>query len=123
MKISLAQINPIVGDFEYNLNKILDYTKQASLNKSDLIVFSELVICGYPPKDLLLKKQFIYDCKKYLNLLKEKIKLISPKIAVIIGFPEDNTKEGKPLFNSLALIQNGIIIATRQKTANIFLEL
>ena len=116
MKISLAQINPIVGDFEYNLNKILDYTKQASLNKSDLIVFSELVICGYPPKDLLLKKQFIYDCKKYLNLLKEKIKLISPKIAVIIGFPEDNTKEGKPLFNSLALIQNGIIIATRQKT-------
>lgn len=112
MKIALAQINPIVGDFEYNLNKILENIGLASNQNADLIIFSELALCGYPPKDLLLKKQFIEDNKKYLNLLKEKIK---SKIAVIIGFVEENTGIGKPIFDSAALIQNGKIISTKQK--------
>lgn len=112
MKIALAQINPIVGDFEYNLNKILENIDRADKKKSDLIIFSELVLCGYPPKDLLLKKQFIEDNKKYLNLLASKVKL---EIAVVVGFAQENTGEGKPLFDSVALIKEGKIICTRQK--------
>ncbi len=112
MKIALAQINPIVGDFQYNLNKILKNITLAEESTADVIVFPELVLCGYPPKDLLLKKQFIDDSYKYLNILKDKIK--SPIIAVI-GFPEENKNEGKPIFDSLAVIQNGKILYTRQK--------
>lgn len=113
MKIALAQINPIVGDFEYNLNKILEYVRIAGDYKANLIIFPELSVCGYPPKDLLLKKQFIEDSKKYLNLLKDKI---TSDILLVVGFPEENKDSGRPLFDSLALVQNKKIIATRQKT-------
>ena len=112
MKFGLAQINPIVGDFEYNLNKILENIDLANKENADLIIFSELALCGYPPKDLLLKKQFIEDNKKYLNILKDKI---NSKIAVIVGFAEENTGEGKPLFDSVAFIHNKKIICTKQK--------
>src|SRR3989338_3841703 len=112
MKIALAQINPIVGDFEYNLSKILNNIELAEKQNTDLIIFSELVICGYPPKDLLLKKQFIEDDKKYLEKLAASIK---SNIAVIVGFAEENKESGKPLFDSVALIQNKKIICTRQK--------
>ena len=112
MKLALAQINPIVGDFEYNLNKILEYIQKAGKENADLVIFSELVLCGYPPKDLLFKRQFIVDSKKYLNLIKDKS---PPKIAVVVGFPEENLTEGKLLFDSVALIQGGKIICTRQK--------
>ncbi len=112
MKIALAQINPTVGDFEYNLSKILHNISLAENEYADLIVFSELVLCGYPPKDLLLKRQFVDDCYKYLNILKDKI---SSNILVIVGFPEINKEEGKPLFDSVAVIQNKNIICTRQK--------
>ena len=67
MKIALAQINPTVGDFEGNLKKILENIECASKQGAELIIFSELALCGYPPKDLLLKKQFIEDNKKYLE--------------------------------------------------------
>ena len=112
MKIALAQINPTVGDFEYNLNKILENIDLTNKENTDLIIFSELALCGYPPKDLLLKKQFIEDNKKYLNLLAGKIK---SKIAVVVGFAEENTDEGKPVFDSVALIKEGKIICTKQK--------
>lgn len=112
MRFALAQINPRVGDFEQNLNKILKNVDHAYKQGADLIIFSELALCGYPAKDLLLKKQFIDDNKKYLNKLNERVK---SKIAVVIGFAEENQGEGKPLFDSVALIQGGKIICTRQK--------
>ncbi len=112
MKIALAQINPIVGDFEYNLKKIIENISLAEKENADLIIFSELVICGYPPKDLLLKKQFIEDNKKYLEKLATSIK---SNISVVVGFAEENKESGKPLFDSVALIQGKKIICTRQK--------
>lgn len=112
MKIALAQINPIIGDFEYNLKKILENIDTANKNNADLIIFSELALCGYPPKDLLLKKQFIEDNKKYLNFLKDKI---NSKIIVVIGFAEENKGNGRPIFNSLAVLEKSKIIGTRQK--------
>ena len=112
MKIALAQINPTVGDFEGNLKKILDYIDRANKQNAELIIFPELALCGYPPKDLLLKKQFIEDNKKYLNKLADSIK---KEIIVIVGFAEENKDTGKPLFDSLAVIQKGEILCTRQK--------
>ncbi len=112
MKVALAQINPIVGDFEYNFEKILRFIKEAENQNADLMVFSELVICGYPPKDLLLKKQFVEDNEKYLK----KIAIsLNTKISVVLGFVEENKGLGKPLFDSVALIQNKKVIHTRQK--------
>lgn len=116
MKFALAQINPIIGDFEYNSDKILSFVKKANEDGADIVIFHELALCGYPPKDLLLKKQFIEDNKKCLDLLAKKIKEINSEIGVVIGFAEENKGEGRPLFNSLALVSNGEVITTRQKT-------
>ncbi len=113
MKIALAQINPTVGDFENNLKKILENIDRADKQGAELVVFSELALCGYPPKDLLLKKQFTEDNKKYLTKLAKSIK---PGIIVIIGFAEENNGKGKPLFDSLAVLESGKILFTRQKT-------
>lgn len=55
MKIALAQVNTIVGDFEYNLTKILKYIELSSAQSADLIVFPELVLCGYPPNIFCLE--------------------------------------------------------------------
>ncbi|HDH88177.1 MAG TPA: NAD+ synthase, partial [Desulfobacteraceae bacterium] len=59
MKIALAQINPIIGDFTHNTGKIIAAAEKAIGLSCDLIVFSELIISGYPPRDLLEKKDFI----------------------------------------------------------------
>ena len=59
MKIAIAQINPIVGDFKHNFDKIKYFADQAIKLQCDLVVFSELVITGYPPRDLLERKDFV----------------------------------------------------------------
>ena len=56
MKIALAQINPTVGDIDGNIKKILEFSRQAKMAGADLVVFPELAIIGYPPRDLLLKE-------------------------------------------------------------------
>lgn len=112
MKIALAQINPTVGDFENNLKAILENISKSEKEGSDLIIFPELALCGYPPKDLLLKKRFVEDNKKYLHKLAEHLK---SKISVVVGFAEENKGKGRPLFNSIAFIQNREIKSTYQK--------
>ena len=60
MRIALAQLNYHVGNFEANTSKIIDAVKRAEQEKADLIVFSELAICGYPPRDFLEFDEFIH---------------------------------------------------------------
>ena len=59
MKIALCQINPIVGSIDSNVDKILEFYNKAVINGSDIVVFPELAITGYPPQDLLLNEKFI----------------------------------------------------------------
>ena len=59
MKLFLAQLNNIVGDIEGNLNKAIDVLQDAKKLDSDLVIFSELFLSGYPPEDLVLKKSFV----------------------------------------------------------------
>ncbi len=104
MKIALAQINPIIGDFDYNLKKIESFADKAKSLSCDLIVFSELVISGYPPRDLLEKKDFVNANLTCLNRLISSIR----GIGVICGFADRNPgDEGNPLYNSAVLFEDG----------------
>lgn len=107
MKIALAQLNYIVGDIVGNKKIIKDRIFHAVKNEVDLILFSELAICGYPPLDLLERDSFVIDCIEAINELAAEI---PNEIAVIIGGPEFNpNEEGKMLFNSAYFLQGGEI--------------
>lgn len=106
MKIALAQLNYRIGDFENNTAKIIATIKSAQSQKTDLIVFAELAIGGYPAKDLLRNQAFIRQCEDSLQEIAKHCQGIS----CIIGAPLKNTEaEGKALSNSAALLQDGEI--------------
>ena len=67
IRIALAQINTTVGDLAGNSRKIAEYVDLAKNCKTDIVVFPELTICGYPPEDLLLKEHFIQDLTEHLS--------------------------------------------------------
>ena len=107
MKIAIAQINPIIGDFNYNFSKIKCFADKAIELKCDMVVFSELVISGYPPRDLLEKNDFIDANLACLNRLLSSIR----GIGVICGFVDKNSADkGKPLFNSAVHFEDGKIL-------------
>jgi len=105
MKIALAQLNYHIGDFEENLVKITGAVSEASASGADLVVFSELSICGYPPLDLLERKEFIHTCMESIDKLAS---LVDPDIGVLVGGPEFNpNKDGKLLYNSAFFLFEG----------------
>jgi NAD+ synthase (glutamine-hydrolysing) len=105
MKIALAQLNYIIGDFEGNLSKIADAVSTATASGAELVVFSELSICGYPPLDLLEREEFIHTCMQYIEKLAT---LADPSTGVLVGGPEFNpNKGGKLLFNSAFFLHGG----------------
>ena len=107
MKIAIAQINPIIGDFNHNFEKIQRFADKAIELSCDLVVFSELVIPGYPPRDLLEKNDFIDANLDCLNRLLASIR----GIGVICGFVDKNPDDkGKPLYNSAVLFEDGNIL-------------
>jgi len=105
MKITLAQINLKIGDIKKNLEKIIDAYKKAEKENSDIIVFPELTITGYPPMDILENRNLIEDNIKALDIFKNYVK----KTAAVVGFVDINNKKGKKLLNSIAFIENGKI--------------
>lgn len=112
MKIALGQINTTVGDIEGNAGKILDFSNRARDEGARLIVFPELAICGYPPKDLLLKTSFVHANLAGLHKLKDQLK----GIAAVVGFVDVNPASGRPLYNACAVLDDGIIKAVQYKT-------
>lgn len=123
MKIVMAQLNYIVGDFQGNSEKIISVIKEQGQN-CDMIVFSELCLSGYYPMDLLDRSDFIVEQNNYLQQIKDITKDI--KAAVVLGYIDENIWSGKPYHNSLGLFQNGRQIFTYHKkllpTYNIFDE-
>jgi len=112
MKIALAQINTKVGDLAGNTNIIIQNINAAKEKNADLVIFPELSITGYPPRDLLDFECFIDDNLKAL----EEIRKNTVNISVIVGFIDKNvTTEGKKYYNAAALIQNGEITAKYYK--------
>jgi NAD+ synthase (glutamine-hydrolysing) len=113
MKVALAQLNYIIGDFEGNAAKITGHIEKAKNAGADLVVFSELSVTGYYPHDLLEKKEFIRKAE-------ETVKQIAAScngIAAIIGAPRINENEqGKTLFNSAFFLADGKIQSVHNKT-------
>ncbi len=109
MKITIAQINPIIGDIPGNTQKIIEAANTVA-DKADLLLTPELSLCGYPPRDLLLKPDFM----QAMNIaLQQLAKDLPANLAVLVGTAEENTKAdtigGKPLYNSIALLAEGKI--------------
>ena len=106
MKIILAQQNYHIGNFESNTQKIIAAIEEGKKQHSDLMVFSELCICGYPPLDLLDFTNFIEKCNESIDMIRSH----THGIGVLIGAPSINEKnEGKNLFNSAYLLYNNTI--------------
>lgn len=113
MKVALAQINTTVGDLAGNETKVLAAYQRGVAANVDLVVFPELTTTGYPPRDLLLKKNFITQNIDMLNRLAK----ASGKTAMLVGYVGKNKSgPGRPITNNVALLQNGKIAATQTKT-------
>jgi NAD+ synthase (glutamine-hydrolysing) len=113
MRIALAQLNYHIGDFEDNIAKIISFIHKAKNMPADVVVFSELAVCGYPPRDFLEFNDFISKCQDgILTIARE-----CHDIGVIIGSPSVNpASKGKPLFNSAYFLAEGEIKAMFHKT-------
>ncbi len=113
MKIQLAQQNYHIGNFERNTEKIIDAIGSARQAGADLVVFSELSVCGYPPRDFLEFGDFIDRCRSTIDRICQE----TMDIGVIIGAPVRNTRpEGKDLFNAAWLLHEGEVKAVVHKT-------
>jgi NAD+ synthase (glutamine-hydrolysing) len=113
MKIFLAQQNYHIGNFEENTRKIIEGINKAKEAGADLVLFSELCVCGYPPRDFLEFNDFINQCYQSMD----QIKVHADSIGVLIGSPAYNPrKEGKDLFNAVFLLYEGQIKAEIHKT-------
>jgi NAD+ synthetase len=113
MKIALAQINPTVGDLAGNEARILAAYRRGADAGADLVMFPELAVTGYPPRDLLLKKSFIAGNLAALD----RLAAATGRTGLLTGFVgEHKTRPGREVANCAALLQNGKILATRTKT-------
>ena len=113
MKIALAQQNYHIGNFEKNTEKIIDGIKWAKKQGADLVVFSELCICGYPLRDFLEFNDFIDKCYHSIDTVKE----YADTIGVLVGSPSRNLqKDGKDLFNAVFLLHEKEIKSEIHKT-------
>jgi len=113
LKIALAQINYHIGNFESNETKILNAINKAKNEQADLIVFAELAVSGYPPRDFLEFDDFINKC--YYSISRIAKECVG--IAAIIGSPTRNPEQkGKDLFNSAFFVSEGKIKSIHHKT-------
>ena len=110
LSIALAQTNPIVGDIDKNANIIRDIRNEAAKNESDIVVFSELNLSGYPPEDLVLRSAFLDSIEKTVNKLASETSDGGP--AIILGAPWRNNGD---CYNAALVLDNGKIETIRFK--------
>jgi NAD+ synthase (glutamine-hydrolysing) len=112
VKIGLAQVNPVIGDFNHNCGRILAWARQAKERGCSLVIFPELVISGYPPQDLLERPSFLRAHEDALRSLMQEL----PDIDVMLGCLEMRGEgSGKKLFNSAVVIRKGCIVFRAHK--------
>lgn len=104
MKIALGQINPTIGDFCGNSAKIVEYSRRAKERGADLILFPELAICGYPPRDLVEKPSFVTSNGDALAQIAKETSGISVVCGLVTPARSDT---GKSVMNSAALVRDG----------------
>jgi NAD+ synthase (glutamine-hydrolysing) len=112
MRIGLAQLNPTVGDLAGNRRKILEAYAALVAQGAELVVFPELVVCGYPPRDLLFKRRFVSDVADSLT----EIAAAVGAVPALLGTVEANTSgKGRPFYNSAAFCYRGKVAALARK--------
>jgi NAD+ synthase (glutamine-hydrolysing) len=112
VKVALGQINTTVGDFSGNSAKIIEFSRQAQTAGANLIMFPELSVCGYPPRDLVEKASFVEKNREALERIKQETK----GIAVIVGVvTKADGSTGKSVMNSAALLQDGEVKLLQSK--------
>ncbi len=112
MRIGLAQINTIVGDLAGNSRRIFEAYQALVAQGAELVIYPELVVSGYPPRDLLFKKRFVADVEKATRELATKI----GAVPALIGYTEANTTgTGRSAFNSAAFCHQGKILTSARK--------
>lgn len=108
MKFAIAQLNPTIGDLAHNAQQVLGAAQRAVALGAEVLVTTELVLCGYPPRDLLLRPDFIQAMAHTLENLATDL---PPQLTVLVGFATANDharhRGEKPLFNSTAVVQGG----------------
>jgi NAD+ synthase (glutamine-hydrolysing) len=114
MKVGIAQINTIVGDLAGNRALILQSYKELVAEGADLVLYPELTVCGYPPRDLLFKSRFVADTKATLQSIAEEIR----EVPAIIGYVEDRDPRsvGRPFYNAAAWCESGSIKIVARKS-------
>ena len=116
MKITLAQLNPTVGDICGNVAKVTQTLSQCSKDSPDLVVFPELFLVGYPPRDLLERPSFIARTNEAIRELSEASQKY-PHTGIIVGAPQPGQQStGKGLHNSALLLYQGRILFTQHKS-------
>lgn len=122
MKIRVVQFNPIVGDVQGNADRIVAYLNKAESEHLDLLIFPELSLCGYPPMDLLERKDFIERNQLHIDRIARSTK----SCAIIFGAPVFNSGKGRPIYNAAIIAQHGkvsdIIYKTLLPTYDVFDE-
>jgi NAD+ synthase (glutamine-hydrolysing) len=112
MRLGLAQINTTVGDLAGNSRLILDAYRTLAAQGAEVVVFPELAVSGYPPRDLLFKRRFVPDVESALA----EIAAAVGEVPALVGFTETNTTgQGRPFFNSAAWCHRGEIAAVARK--------
>jgi NAD+ synthase (glutamine-hydrolysing) len=114
VKIALAQINPTVGDFTGNLDKIISATNRAADRGARLAVFPELAVCGYPPADFLEKPSFLARCRQAINELAEATRSLPMALLVGVALPAP-PDAGKPAVNAAVLLDCGHVLLEQHK--------
>ena len=114
MKIALAQINPTVGDFTGNLEKIIAASGRAAAQGARLTVFSELAICGYPPADFLEKPSFLARCRTAVEELAKATRGLSSAVVAGVALPA-SPEGGKPAVNAAVLLDGGRVLLEQHK--------
>jgi NAD+ synthase (glutamine-hydrolysing) len=115
VRIALAQINPTIADFAGNERTILDAVAAGAARGADLVVFPELALCGYPPRDLLERPAFVDAARDALGRVVSA--LAGSPTGALVGFPEHvDLPTGRGLYNSAALIDGGRIVHIAHKS-------
>lgn len=114
MKVGIAQINAVIGDFPGNAKRLLQAYRQCLENRADLVITPELSLVGYPPRDLVLRSGFVEKCLQALDYLSGEVK----EVPLLVGYIDrnDSGKPGKPFRNAVAFLHQGEITAKRWKT-------
>ena len=113
MKLALAQMNPTVGDLVRNADKIIDFARRAGEAEVTTVIFPELALLGYPPKDLLLKDGFIAESLRQLDRIARE----TSELELLVGYAERNdAPTGRDLFNAVAKLSGGAVQSRHYKS-------